>query len=185
VRYNVEGDMAANRRQAARLRTLSDYVHVHGRRLMFELLVPMTHEQSDRLEGDARLYDHDLRPSLMIAAIKELQGAGVEPDVWKVEGLETGGDCLKVAEAARRDGRGRVGCIVLGRGSNPDRIVAWLRNAAPVPAFIGFAVGRTTFWDALVALRDGGMTREQAVKTIADRYGEWIRVFTAARGATA
>ena len=148
---------------------------------MFELLVPMTHDQSDRLEGDARLFDHDLRPSLMMAAIKELQDAGVEPDIWKVEGLETAGDCAKVVETARRDGRDRVGCIVLGRGSSADRIVEWLRNAAAVPGFVGFAVGRTTFWDALVALRDGRMSHEQAAQAIADRYREWIRVFVSAQ----
>jgi myo-inositol catabolism protein IolC len=110
-----------------------------------------------------------------------LQDAGVEPDIWKVEGLETAGDCAKVVEAARRDGRDRVGCIVLGRGSSADRIVEWLRNAAAVPGFVGFAVGRTTFWDSLVALRDGRISHEQASQAIADRYREWIRVFVSAR----
>lgn len=181
VRYNPESDEQMNRRQAARLKQLGDYVHAHDRRLMFELLVPMTHEQSDRLEGDSRLYDHDLRPSLMIAAIKELQNAGVEPDVWKIEGLDRRDDCAEVVKVARRDGRDKVGCIILGRGSNAEQILAWLRAAAPVPGFIGFAVGRTTFWDPLVALRDGKMSREQAVRTIADRYLEWIGVFDAAR----
>jgi glucose-6-phosphate isomerase len=183
VRYNVESDAAMNRRQAARLRMLSDYLHARQRRLMFELLVPMTHEQSDRLEGDARLFDHDLRPSLMVAAIKELQDAGVEPDIWKIEGLDAPADCAEIAKTARRDGRDRVSCIVLGRGSNAEKVVAWLRIAAPVPGFVGFAVGRTTFWDALVALRDGRMSRGQAAEAIAARYREWIDVFaTAKRG---
>lgn len=115
VRYNPESDEAMNRRQAARLKELSDYCHQNDRHFMFELLVPMTHEQSDRLEGSQQLYDHDLRPSLMIAAIKELQAAGVEPDVWKIEGLDRRDDCDAVAKAARRDGRDHVGCIVLGR----------------------------------------------------------------------
>ena len=66
VRYNPESDAAMNRRQAARLKELSDYCHRSGHRFMFELLVPMTHEQSDRLEGDHRHYDRELRPSLMI-----------------------------------------------------------------------------------------------------------------------
>jgi myo-inositol catabolism protein IolC len=148
---------------------------------MFELLVPMTHEQSDRLEGNQRLYDHDLRPSLMIAAIKELQQAGVEPDVWKLEGLDRGADCEAVVKAARRDGRDAIGCIVLGRGSDEAGIVSWLHAAAPVPGFVGFAVGRTSFWDALVGLRDKALTREDAVARIADRYVEWMRTFTAAR----
>jgi myo-inositol catabolism protein IolC len=181
VRYNPESDEAMNRRQAARLRELGDYVHQSNQYFLFELLVPMTHEQSDRLEGDQHLYDHDLRPSLMIAAIKELQNGGVEPDVWKIEGLDRRDDCAAVVTAARRDGRNKVGCIILGRGSNEAGIIGWLRAAAPVPGFIGFAVGRTSFWDALVALRDNKTTREKAVETIADRYVRWVRTFEDAR----
>jgi 5-dehydro-2-deoxygluconokinase len=181
VRYNPESDEAMNRRQAARLRELAEYVHKSNQHFLFELLVPMTHEQSDRLEGDHHLYDHDLRPSLMIAAIKELQNAGVEPDVWKIEGLDRRDDCAAVVTAARRDGRDKVGCIILGRGSNEAGIINWLRAAAPVPGFIGFAVGRTSFWDALVALRDNKTTREKAVETIADRYVRWVRTFEDAR----
>src|SRR5947209_9632071 len=143
----------------------------------------MTHEQSDRLEGDQHLHDDDLRPSLMIAAIKELQSAGVEPDVWKIEGLDRRDDCAAVVTAARRDGRNKVGCIILGRGSNEAGIIAWLRAAAPVPGFIGFAVGRTSFWDALVCLRDKKITREKAVAQIANRYTEWVRIFEEARKA--
>jgi myo-inositol catabolism protein IolC len=55
------------------------------------------------------------------------------------------------------------------------------RAAAPVPGFIGFAVARTSFWDALVALRDNKTTREKAVETIADRYVRWVRTFDDAR----
>src|SRR5260370_24098205 len=166
-----------NRRQAARLRELADYVHKSGQHFMFELLVPMTHEQSDRLEGDQHLYGQDLRPSLMIAEIKELQNAGVEPDVWKIEGLDRRDDCAAVVAAARRDGRDKVGCIILGRASNEAGIIGWLRAAAPVPGFIGFAVGRTSFWDALVALADDQTTRAEAVETVADPYIEGVRIF--------
>ncbi|MBV8095258.1 MAG: DUF2090 domain-containing protein [Acetobacteraceae bacterium] len=170
VRYNPESDAAMNRRQAARLKDLSDYCHQNGRYFIFELLVPMTHEQSDRLEGDKDLYDHDLCPSLMIAAIKELQTAGVEPDVWKIEGLDRREECEAVVKVARHDGREHVGCIVLGRGANESRILGWLGAAAAVPGSIGFAVGRTSFWEALVALRDGKIARDAAVAEIADRY---------------
>ncbi|HVC53129.1 MAG TPA: DUF2090 domain-containing protein [Stellaceae bacterium] len=181
VRYNPEGDEAMNRRQAARLKDLADYSHKNGRYFMFELLVPMTKEQHERLEGDQHLYDLHLRPSLMIAAIKELQGLGVEPDVWKIEGLDRRDDAAAVAEAARRDGRGKVGCILLGRGSNEAGIVHWLKEAAPLPAYIGFAVGRTSFWDALCGLRDGKITRDAAVGMIADNYVKWVHTFEAAR----
>lgn len=181
VRYNVEGDEAMNRRQAGRLRQLSDYCHRNGHRFVFELLVPMTAAQSERVGGKGTVFDQELLPSLMIGAIKELQQAGVEPDVWKIEGLSRRGDCEAVVRTARHDGRDKVGCIVLGRGSDEAHILAWLRTAAPVPGFIGFAVGRTTFWDPLVALGQHRIEREAAVAQIADRYAEWIRTFTAAR----
>jgi myo-inositol catabolism protein IolC len=172
-----------NRRQAARLKELSDYCHQTGRHFLFELLVPMTLEQSDRLEGSQRLFDQHLRSSLMIAAVKELQRAGVEPDVWKVEGLDLRADCEAVVAAARRDGRDRVGCIVLGRGADEPGVLRWLRTAAAVPGFIGFAIGRTSFWDPLVGVRDCILSRDAAVTRIADRYAEWIQAFEAARAA--
>ncbi len=181
VRYNPEDDEAMNRRQAARLKELADYAHANGQYFMFELLVPMTADQHERLEGDQHLYDLHLRPSLMIAAIKELQGLGVEPDVWKIEGLDRPEDAAAVAAATRHDGRDKVGCILLGRGSNEAGIIAWLRAAAPLPAFIGFAVGRTSFWDALAGLRDKKMTRDQAVENIAGHYLKWVQTFEAAR----
>jgi myo-inositol catabolism protein IolC len=181
VRYNPESDEAMNRRQAARLKELSDYCHGSGHRFMFELLVPMTHEQSDRLDGDKRIYDHDLRPSLMIAAIEQLQQAGVEPDVWKVEGLDRRDDCKAIVAAARRDGRRKVSCIVLGRGADEPGVRTWLSTAAAVRGFIGFAIGRTSFWDALVGLRDHALSRDAAVANIATRYTEWIEAFTAER----
>ncbi len=181
VRYNPEDDEALNRRQAERLRKLTDYLHSHGHKFMFELLVPATPEQMDRLDQDHSLYDLDLRPSLMIGAIKELQNAGVEPDVWKIEGLDHRVDCVKIVETARRNDRDNVGCIVLGRGSNEQKVVEWLSTAAGVPGFVGFAVGRTSFWDPLVALRDGKASRQQAVEDIASRYLEWVRVFDKAK----
>lgn len=181
VRYNCEDDEALNRRQTTRLRRLSDYLHNRDYRFMFELLVPATHEQLDRFEGDHDLYDRQLRPSLMVAALKELQDAGVEPDIWKIEGLERREDCALLAATARRDGRAAVGCIILGRGSNEEKVKQWLGNAAGVEGFIGFAVGRTSFWDALVGLRDGVLSRDQAVAAIAARYREWVEVFEAAR----
>ena len=91
-------------------------------------------------------------PTLMIETIHALQDAGVEPDVWKIEGLDRREDCEKIVEAARRGGRTTVGCIVLGRGSDEQAVVRWLTVAAGVQGFIGFAVGRTTWLDAVTAM---------------------------------
>ena len=117
----------------------------------------------------------------MASAIAELQNHGVEPDVWKIEGLDHRDDCLEIVKVAQRDGRNDVGCIVLGRGSNEDKVVEWLTIAAKVPGFTGFAVGRTSFWDPLVALRDGKVAREKAVEEIASRFMKWTQIFVDAK----
>jgi myo-inositol catabolism protein IolC len=183
VRYNPEDDEALNRRQAARLKDLSDTAHKHDRHFMFELLVPPTAEQNERVKGNQDVYDTKLRPALMAGAITELQNRGVEPDVWKIEGLDHGDDCLEIVKVAQRGGRKEVGCIVLGRGSNEDKVIEWLTIAAKVPGFIGFAVGRTSFWDPLVALRDGKVAREKAVEEIASRFMKWTQIFVDAQKA--
>jgi len=88
---------------------------------MFELLVPPEKSQLDQVRGDKSAYDLELRPPLMVRAIHELQDARVEPDVWKIEGLDRREDCEKMVAAARRSGRDNVGCIILGRGRTNRR----------------------------------------------------------------
>src|SRR3989475_7680392 len=185
VRYNPEGDRALNQRQAARLKRLSDYLHTNGRsKFMFELLVPAEKSQLDRLKGDKKAYDVELRPRLMVETIREFQDAQVEPDVWKIEGLDRREDCEKMVAVARRGRRDDVGCIILGRGENDQKVREWLTTAAAVPGFIGFAVGRTSFWGPLVSLRAKQITRDAAVAEIARRYLEFVNIFENARSKT-
>jgi myo-inositol catabolism protein IolC len=181
VRYNPGGDAALNTRQAGRLRQLGEMLHARGRLYMFELLVPATSAQLDQVGNDQHTYDRELRPGLMVDTIRALQDAGVEADLWKIEGLDRREDCERVVAAARRDGRDEVGCIVLGRGENEQKVVEWLSTAASVPGFIGFAVGRTSFWEPLVAWRDEKVSAAQAADQIARRYCEWVDIFEKAR----
>jgi myo-inositol catabolism protein IolC len=180
VRYNPEADKDMNARQTRRLRQLSEYLHHTDHKFMFELLVPATPEQLQQVGGDHKRYDLERRPALMVGAIRALQEAGIEPDIWKIEGLDRREDCVQVVETARRDGRGDVGCIVLGRGEDEAHVHTWLTTAAGVPGFIGFAVGRTTFWDPLIAWREQRSSREAAAAEIARRYRQWVDVFAKA-----
>jgi 5-dehydro-2-deoxygluconokinase len=185
VRYNPEGDRALNQRQAARLARLSDYLAERGRsRFMFELLVPAEKTQLEQLEGDKNAYDRELRPRLMMRAIQELQQGGVEPDIWKVEGLDRPEDCARIVATARAGGRDHVGCIILGRGEDDRKVRDWLATAASVPGFVGFAVGRTVFWEPLVDYRAHRKTREAAAAEIARRYREFVGVYETARRST-
>lgn len=182
VRYNPEGNAELNRRQSDRLSRLSNYLQKANRSLfMFELLVPPEKNQLEKLKGDKQLYDLELRPMLMLGAIHELQNAGVEPDVWKIEGLDRHEDCEKIVAAARRNERGKVGCIILGRGENEQKVREWLETAATVPGFIGFAVGRTDFWEPLMEWREGKQPREEAVAAIARHYSNFVSLFEQAR----
>jgi 5-dehydro-2-deoxygluconokinase len=182
VRYNPEGDRALNQRQSIRLKQLSDYLHTKGSsRFMFELLVPPEKEQLRQVNGDKKAYDLEIRPRLMVQAIEQLQNAHVEPDVWKIEGLERREDCEDMVAAARQGGRESVGCIILGRGEDDKKVNEWLANAAGVPGFIGFAVGRTDFWQPLVEWRAHKITRGEAVAEISRRYREFVNIFEQAK----
>jgi 5-dehydro-2-deoxygluconokinase len=178
VRYNPGGDFSLNRRQLLRLRRLSDYLQRHCQsRLMLELRVPPEKAQLDQLKGDQRAYDLKLRPQLLLLAIHQLQNCGIEPDVWSIEGLDQREDCERIVAAARRDGRHTVSCMVLGRGENEDQVFNWLMTAADVSGFIGFAVGRTNFWETLVNLRAQQIGRERAVWEIARSFQKLADIF--------
>ena len=182
VRYNPEGNQALNRRQTDRLKRLSYYLHSESRSLfMFELLVPAEQAQLEKVKGDKKTYDLEVRPRLMVQTIEELQDAHVEPDIWKIEGLDRREDCERIVAAARYGGRDKVGCIVLGRGEDDKKVREWLTIAASVPGFIGFAVGRTDFWEPLVGWRAKKSTRDAAVNEIARRYREFVDIFEKAR----
>jgi myo-inositol catabolism protein IolC len=184
VRFNPGDDEAMNRRQAGRLRALSEYCRESNRHLMFELLVPATESQMKSVHGDKHAYDLRLRPDLMIEAMRALQNANVEPDVWKVEGLDRREDCERVVTQARCNGRDRVSCIVLGRGADDKKVRGWLETAAQVPGFIGFAVGRTSFFSAVADYEAKKTTREEAAQRIAAQYSAWMGIFESARGAS-
>lgn len=181
VRYNPEGDRALNLRQVGRLKQLSEHCQRSQRRFMFELLVPPTAEQLAHAAGNKDAFDQRARPLLMQQAVRELQDAGIEPDVWKVEGLDSPADGQGIVDIARRGGRDRVGCIVLGRGADEAKVRHWLGVAAGVTGFIGFAVGRTSFWDAVAGYRAQTLTRAEATTQISRRLREWVDVFEGGR----
>lgn len=180
VRWNPEADPEMNARQGERLRRLSEWLASRDRSFLFELLVPAEPQQLESVGGDPDRYDRELRPRLMLEAIRQLHAAGVEPDVWKIEGLEDRRDCRRTAELVRSSGRDRVACVVLGRGSNDAAVENWLRQGAGVPGYVGFAVGRTIWWDALEGFLDSSVERDQAVKRISENYRRFIDVYASA-----
>jgi 5-dehydro-2-deoxygluconokinase len=177
VRYNPEGDAGMNERQTERLKRLADWLHEHDRKFLFELLVPAEDHQLEQVGGDSDRYDAELRPELMRRTITEFQDAGVEADIWKIEGIDTQEDCERIAQTCRRDGRDGVICVVLGRGANDGKVDHWLRQGAPVEGYAGFAIGRTIWWDALKGFKDGDLERDDATSQIAEKYLRVVQVY--------
>ncbi len=182
VRYNPEGDAAMNERQTAKLRRLSEWLHEHHRKYLFELLVPAEEAQLAKVGGDTDRYDAELRPELMLEAILQLQNGGVEADIWKIEGLDDRESCREIAQLARREGRDRVSCVVLGRGASDAKVDEWLRAGAGLDGYIGFAIGRSIFSESVQAYAadPSGFDREAAVAKIAASYRRFIDVYEGA-----
>jgi myo-inositol catabolism protein IolC len=177
VRYNPDGDADMNRRQTERLRRLSDWLHERDRKFLFELLVPAEPAQLESVGGDTDRYDAELRPELMRRTIAELQDAGVEADIWKIEGVDEREDCETIAKQTRAGGRDGVVCVVLGRGANDEKVDHWLRQGAPVDGYVGFAIGRSIWWDALKGFLDGSIERSDAASQIGDNYLRFVQVY--------
>ena len=182
VRYNPDGDGAANREQLGKLKRLSDWLKEHDRKFLFELLVPAEDSQLEAVGGNSERYDAELRPKLMRRAIAEIQDAGIEVDVWKIEGVDERSDCEMLVAQARSGGRDGVVCVVLGRGADDAKVDHWLAQAAPVDGFVGFAIGRSVWWDPLKAYVDGKIERVAGARKIAQNYLRFVKVYEQAEG---
>jgi len=184
VRYNPDGDAEANREQLVKLKRLSDWLKKNDRKFLFELLVPAEDAQLQSVGGDAERYDAELRPELMRRAIAEIQDSGIEVDIWKIEGVDERSDCEMLVAQSRTGGRDGVVCVVLGRGANDEKVDQWLTAAAPVDGFVGFAIGRSIWWDPLKAYVDGKIERAAGARKIAENYLRFVAVYERAETST-
>ena len=189
IHYNPEDEDQSKSRQQQQLRILSDYCHNNGYKFLLEVLIPpsSTSEESfGHLRGDYKApprwtskerFDKEMRPKLAVKMIEELQNVGVEPDVWKLEGMETIEDYQAVVKQAKSGGRDNVGIVVLGRGEDQKQVEKWISVGAKVKGVIGFAVGRTVFWQPLVDLKNGKISKEQAIAQIANNFKYFYDMF--------
>jgi 5-dehydro-2-deoxygluconokinase len=184
VRYNSDDpDTEMNQRQRERLKVLADWLHEHDRKFLFELLVPATEEQLASVGGDENRYDAELRPELMRRAIEDIQNFGIEVDIWKIEGVDERSDAEMLARQTRVGGRDGVVCVLLGRGASDEKVDLWLRQAAPVEGFVGFAIGRSIWGDPLKDFLGGSVEREDAARQIGENYLRFVSVYQQAESA--
>ena len=129
------------------------------------------------IESDALRYDTELRAGLTAQVIEEMQDEGIEPDIWKVEGLETEQDARAIVSAAQRGGRSKVSCIVLGRDSTQQRLDHWLEVASAVDGFRGFAIGRSIWEKPLTDHLAGTASDEELVQRVAASYTHFVQTW--------
>jgi 5-dehydro-2-deoxygluconokinase len=181
LRYNPDGDQEHNEHSRARLKELSDFCHSENIRLLVEPLVPPTPDQLMKVDGDKTRYDEEMRGILTVRLMAEMYDAGIEVDVWKVEGFTSEANYQLVTLQAHVGGRTDTGVVVLGRAETTEKVTEWIRAGSHVPGVIGFAVGRTIFWDPLAKLKSGEIDHKIAVKEMADRYQHFYQVFKGKR----
>jgi len=180
VRYNPDDSPETKRIQLERLKRLHDWLRERERRFLLELLVPATKGQLEAVGGDSERFDREVRPELTLQAIDEFYAADIVPDIWKIEGLDRREDCERMGAKVRSGGRDAVSCVVLGRGADAARVDHWLRMAAGVPGYVGFAIGRTLWWDGVQGYLNGTLTREVAAEKIAANYLRAIDLYVSA-----
>ncbi|MCL5436136.1 MAG: DUF2090 domain-containing protein [Patescibacteria group bacterium] len=177
LRYNPEGNKAINERQVQKLKTLSDFSHSHGYKFLIEALISPTEEQLAKSGTDTKRFDLEQRPGLEVEMMRQIQAGGVEPDVWKIEGLEKPEEYRALAEQARANGRDNAGVIVLGRHASDEQVRTWLSAGAGTPGVIGFAIGRTIFWEPILGVKEGRISADEAVEAMAEKYWQFYKFF--------
>jgi len=177
VRWNPDDDVDTRSIQGERIKTLSDWLTDNGRKFLLEFLVPATEGQLGSVDGDQARYDAEVRPKLAVQVVEEMREKGADPDIWKIEGLDTPEQCEKVSEAIKSSGRDNVIAVVLGRGANDEKVNEWLRAGSSVNGYKGFAIGRSIFWESLKGWHAGDKSREEAVEEIANSYLSFISVY--------
>lgn len=177
VRWNPDDEEEIRETQGNRIKELSDWLSENDKKFLLEFLVPATEEQLASVENDQARYDSEIRPKLAVKVVEEMRERGADPDIWKIEGLDTSEDCEKVAHAIRTGDREDVIAVVLGRGASDEKVNEWLRAGSSVEGYKGFAIGRSIFWDALKGFHEGEKSREEAVEEIAQSYLGFLSVY--------
>lgn len=154
IRYKPDADWT-------NLKTLSDYCHTHGYKFLLEMLMGI----------------NTPTPQNFLPAIDDLRKQNIEPDVWKLEGMENKNDYESVVAKIREEERQNVGLVILGRAESKEKVEQWIKAGRDVKGVIGFAVGRTVFLQPLTDLKNVKIREEEAISQIADNFKYFYDIF--------
>lgn len=154
IRYKPNSDWS-------NLRVLSDYCHSHGHKFLLEMLMGINVANAQNL----------------LPAIDDLQEKGIEPDVWKLEGMEDKSDYESVVSKIQEGERQNVGLVILGRGESKEKVEEWIKAGKNVKGVIGFAVGRTMFSQPLIDYKNDKIDKEKLIEEISNNFQQLYKLF--------
>lgn len=178
IKFNPSDKKQDKEKQIKNLKLISDFSHSKNYKFLLEVLVNPTKEQLHEVSGSRDMYDRIVRPGLTVEVIKEIQQAGVEADIWKLEGFDLEKDYREIVWQARADGRKNVNLVILGRGAGEEKVDEWLRAGSKVEGIVGFAVGRTVFWDPLESFYKKQAGKSEVIDKIALNFLNFYKIFS-------
>jgi 5-dehydro-2-deoxygluconokinase len=188
VRFNPGDTEELKQRQKGKLKQMSDYCHENNHKFLLEVLVIPTEAQLKDV-GSQLGFDRKLRPNLAAEVVKDFQDFGIEPDVWKLEGFGKEEDYKEIIKMIKRDGRINVNLVVLGRGGSVQDVEKWLEVGereeifevgGKVEGVIGFAVGRTVFWQTIERFHKREIGKAEVIQTVSVNFQKFYKIFTSA-----
>lgn len=177
IHYNPDDDPLSKMRQQQKLEVLNNYCHQNSYKFLLEVLISPTEQQLNKVNGNKEQYDTQIRPSLTVASLEELQNTNIEPDIWKIEGMENEKDYRLAVSQAQKGERKNVGIVILGRAENQEKVEKWIKAGNKIEGVIGFAVGRTVFWEPLTEYKNGKIGKEKAIENISNNFLHFYSIF--------
>jgi 5-dehydro-2-deoxygluconokinase len=116
------------------------------------------------------------------AVIQRFYDAGVYPDWWKLEPMQSEAAWELTIGAIERNDPNTRGIVILGLGESEAKLAASFSVAARYPLVKGFAVGRTIFAESARAWMAGEVSDTEAVAAMADNYARLCTIWDKARG---
>lgn len=113
--------------------------------------------------------------------IRQFYGAGIYPDWWKLEPMNTREAWRNAIAAIENNDPHTRGIVVLGLDAPEAQLAASFEVAAFFPLVRGFAVGRTIFGDVARAWMKGETSDGAAIAEMATRYARLCQIWDKAR----
>jgi len=144
-----------------KLDTLQSWCRRAGTQLVVEVLVPRRQEPEDTFDAAGR-------PAMLADFIGESYRRGLTPQFWKIEGTPAADGARTIDRAIAAQPQCRQ--IILGKAADIATIERWFAAAYGSVTAVGFAIGRSVFWEPATAFLIGSSTASETAAHICANY---------------